>query len=91
MLDQRSYPLYRFLKNLHLTPPFFSHRIEIALHSILACRLMIGIREASHHERKLEAFELSAVPRDSTLEFARRTSGENTWIDPQIYVGPSKA
>jgi len=54
---------------------FSSHRFEAVIHSILACRLMIGIREASQSsEHKSETFELSVVFRDDTIEFARRSS-----------------
>ena len=81
---------YHFRRNDHLTPPFFSRSLEIVLHSILACRLMIGIREASHGH-KPETFELSAVPRSRTVEFVLSPSGENLRTDPEIYVGPSKA
>jgi len=51
---------------------------------------MIGIREASQSfGHKSETFELSAVLRDDTLEFARRPSeGESAWMDPEAYTGP---
>jgi len=54
---------------------------------------MIGIREASQSsEHKSETFELSVVPRDDTLEFARRPSeGESAWTDPEVYAGPSSS
>jgi len=54
------------------------HSIEIVLHSILTCRLMIGIREASQSfGHKSETFELSDVPCHSTLEFAPKSPGES--------------
>jgi len=68
-------------RNLRLTLLFLSHSIEIVLHSILTCRLMIGIREASQLSgRKSETFELSEVPDDGTLVFARRSSVETARI-----------
>ena len=73
-------------------PPFFSHSLEIVLHSILTCRLMIGIREAGQsYGRKSDTFELSEVPRHSTIVFAHGPPGENPWIDPEAHAGPSKA
>ena len=61
------------------SPVRFSRSIEIVLHSILACRLMIGIREASQSfGRKLESFELSEVPRGDTLGFAHQPLGGNS-------------
>ena len=67
---------------------FLQHSIEIVLHSILTCRLMIGIREASQScGRKSDAFELSEVPH-STIEFARRPSGENTCMDSDAGADP---
>jgi len=49
--------------------------IEVVLHSILTCRLMIGIREAGQSYG--DSFELSEVPRHYTLVFARRPSEES--------------
>jgi len=57
---------------------------EVVLHSTLVCRLMIGLREASQSfGNKSEPFELSKVTRTDALEFARRPSGDNTYIDPE--------
>ena len=69
-------PPHRFPRIPRLIPPFLLHSIEIVFHSILACRLMIGIREASQSSG--ETFELSEVHRYGTIEFARRSSGEIT-------------
>jgi len=64
--------------------------MEIVLHSILACRLMIGIREASQsYGHKSETFELSEVPCGSTLVFARRPSGESAPMDLEGRAGSS--
>jgi len=79
-----------FLSKSESDSLFSSHSFEVVLHSILACRLMIGIREASQSfRRKSETFELSVVLRDDTLEFARVSSeGESAWMDPEVYAGP---
>ena len=71
-----------------LTSPFFSHSVEVVLHSILTCRLMVGIREASQsYGRKSDAFELSEVVHYSTIVFAYRSSGEDPEMDPEARVG----
>jgi len=65
---------YRLPRNPSLTPCSL-HSFEIALHSVLACRLMIGIREATQSfGRKSDTFELSEVFRDDAIEFAHRSS-----------------
>jgi len=60
--------------------------IEIVLHSSLACRLVIGLREAGQEfGSKSEPSELSELPGDDTVEFSRinrrRFSGENALVD----------
>jgi hypothetical protein len=61
--------------------------IEIVIHSNLACRLMVGLREAAHSSGpRSEVFELSGLPdSDDTVVFAstirRRLSGESSWVD----------
>jgi len=68
-----------FLSKYKSDSSFSSHSIEIVLHSVLACRLMIGIREATQScGRKSETFELSEVPNDNPLEFARRFSEDES-------------
>jgi len=49
-------------------PSFSLHSVEIVLHSTLACRLIIAMREASEpsFECESETLELSEVP---SLEF----------------------
>jgi len=65
--------------------------MEVVLHSVLACRLMIGIREAGRSlGRKLETFESPEVPRNNTLEFAPRPSGENASMELESWAGPSR-
>ena len=71
-------------------PSFSSHSVEIALHSILACRLMIGMREAVQSLGQWETFELSGVPRNNAFESARRSLVESASVDPESYAGPSK-
>ena len=64
---------YRFPRNVRLTP--FLYSMEVVLHSILTCRLIIGMREASESDGR--TFELSEVLRHSTLEFVHSASGES--------------
>jgi len=69
--------------------------IEIVLHSNLACRLMIGLREAGQSfTHKTEALELSGLPEHNTAEFAHTgeqiLSGESSWVDLEGCAGPSK-
>ena len=61
---------------------------EIVLHSILTCRLMIGIREANQPCGR--NFELSEVPCYSTLQFARSPSGECPLADLEGHAEPSR-
>jgi len=69
--------------------------VEIVLHSNLACRLMIGLREAGQSfTHKTEALELSGLPEHNTAEFAHTSgqilSGESSWVNLEGCVGPSK-
>ena len=71
-----------------------SHRLEIVLHSNLACRLVVGLREASKSPgSKSGAFELSEISNDDTVVFAhpnrRVVSSESARIDPEAHAGPS--
>jgi len=90
--DQSLHAPYHFPPNRRLTPLFLLHSIEIVLHSTLACRLMIGIREASQSYRpKSETFQLSEVPCDGIVVFAHKPPGENARADLEACAGPSKA
>ena len=56
---------------------------------------MVGLREAGHSPgRKSDAFELSEMPNDDTVVFARvnqrAVSSESTWMDVEVRAGPSK-
>ncbi|KAF9650130.1 hypothetical protein BDM02DRAFT_1515285 [Thelephora ganbajun] len=69
--------------------------IEIVLHSNLACRLVVGLREASRSPGyKLEALELSETLGDGTVVFARTnrrgSSGESVWMDLEAPPEPPK-
>lgn len=60
--------------------------IEIVLHSHLACRLIVGIREASQSTGyQLGTFELSGIPSDNSVVFAqadqRGLPNESTFAD----------
>jgi hypothetical protein len=71
---------------------FFSHSIEIVLHSILACRLVIGIREATRSvARKSQTFELTGTPGDDSVVFAR-TGGHSVsnGVDLEALVEPPR-
>ena len=85
------YPMSILMKPC-LIPHFLLHSTEVVLRSILTCRLMVGIREASQSfGNESDTFELSGPPRDDTLEFARRSLGESTSMDLEACAGPSKA
>jgi len=68
--------------------------IEIVIHSILACRLMIGIREATKSYAsgcKSETFEVSEVYCINPIEFTCRASSESAQMDLEACVGVSKS
>ena len=72
----------------------FTHSIEIVLHSNLACRLVVGIREAGKSSvHRSDAFELSDIP-DDTVVFARVNrrvpSDESSWVDVEAHWGSSQ-
>ena len=49
-------------KDTHRTDLFLSHSAEVGIHSILACRLMIGLRKAGElPERKVETFQFTGM------------------------------
>jgi len=68
--------------------------IEIVLHSNLACRLMVGLREAAQSPGpRSDVFELSGMPDcDDTVVFARtvrrRLSCESSWVDLELIRNP---
>jgi len=68
--------------------------IEIVIHSILACRLMIGIREATQSYasgRKSETFELPEMSYNNPIEFTCRVSSGSSQTDLEAFhVGVSK-
>jgi len=69
--------------------------LEIVLHSILACRLVIGLREASKSPGRIsDAFELSDMPNEGTVVFARMTrrvlSNDSSWVDVEAPGGSSQ-
>jgi hypothetical protein len=69
--------------NLHV-----SHSLEIVLHSNLACRLVIGIREASRAAtHKLETFELSGAHGSVSFTFAQ-ADREGGLADPEACPEP---
>ena len=73
-----------------LTLLFFQHSVEVTLHSILTCRLMISIREAGQSGGyRSDIFELSDAPHHSAIAFARGPQGKNTNVDPETGAGPS--
>jgi len=64
--------------------------LEIVLHSNLACRLVVGIREAGKSSvHRSDAFELSDIPNDDTVVFARVNrripSDESSWVDVEAH------
>ena len=78
----------------HLTTAF-AYSIEIVLHSNLACRLVVGIREAGKSSvQRTDAFELSDMPTDDTVVFARVNrrvpSDESSWVDLEAHGGLSQ-
>lgn len=94
LLDPGSDP-HIFPCELSSYSPLFFRSIEIVLHSNLACRLMIGLREAGQSfTHKTEALELSGLPEHNTAEFAhtggRTLSGESSWVGLEGCAGPSK-
>jgi len=69
--------------------------LEIVLHSILACRLVIGLREASKSPGRIsDAFELSDMPNEGTVVFARThrrvLSNDSSWVDVEAPGGSSQ-
>jgi len=70
--------------------------IEIVLHSNLACRLVVGLREASRSsEWRSDALELSGLPpNQNTVMFAHTNPPTNSsgtaWVDLEAQVEPSK-
>ena len=59
-------------QNPNLTHLLLSHSVQVVLHSILACRLMIGIREARESsERKRGTIELPRIAGGNIVEVAR--------------------
>ena len=78
-----------------LPPPLRSHSIEIVLHSNLACRLVVGLREAGRSPQLTsDAFELSELTNDDTVVFAHgRRRSENSWMHVELeqpQAGPSQ-
>lgn len=66
------------------------YSIEIVLHSNLACRLVIGIREASRSTvGKSDVFELSGTSGDNTVMFAH-SNRDIGWADPESCPEPPK-
>ena len=56
------------------TPLLTPHSVEIVLHSVLTCRLIIGMREASESPgTKPETYEL-ALSDNATLEFTTESA-----------------
>jgi len=65
--------------------------IEIVLHSSLACRLVVGLREASQLSGcRSESLELPELLNNNTVMFAHTDpSSESTWIDVESRTRPS--
>jgi len=69
--------------------------IEIVLHSNLACRLVVGLREAGRLSGlcKSQALELTELTNNTTAVFAHTNpsivSSNDAWRDPEVREGPS--
>ena len=77
------------------SPTNFAHSLEIVLHSNLACRLVVGLREAGRSPQLTsDAFELSELTNDDTVVFAHgRRRSESSWMRVELeqpQAGPSQ-